>query len=165
MSTPLLFTTHTCTQIFIYLQGQSITDFCWSVLYLSTTCVQSSSNDAHGATHLKEAINCGNGVVTSWRKLSGGQTYFAPTWHCWISSALWWITCGWPGVLVVMNLSKAIWGPTRVIAWLLSAESRHWRGVLWQNTSAKTFFLLRRKKSKFSFFNCNSSQHKYVLWK
>lgn len=149
-----------------------VLEICWPTLYLSTTCVQYSCNDTRAATHFKEAINCGNGVVTLWRKVSGGQTYFAPTWHCWISSVLWWITCGWPEVLVVMNLSKAIWGPTRVIAWLLSAESRHWRGVLWQNISAKRVFcqylqvwvLFRRKKCWLS-FNRSSSKHKLRLWR
>lgn len=72
----------------------------------------------HIATHFEEATNC------------VAQTYFAPNWHWWISSGPWWITCDWPGVLVVMNLSKDMWGPTGVIAWLLSSESRHWWGVL-----------------------------------
>lgn len=86
-----------------------------------------------------------------------GQPYVAPAWHRWISSVAWWITCSWPGVLVVMNLSKTTWGPTRVIGWLLSAERRHRLAVLWQNISTKTaffFFIFLHKQVSYSGGKC-----------
>ena len=118
---PLLFTLQT-------LQGEGITD----LLYRSVTCAQSSYT-------LRESHKLCQWCRNLRLNLSAGKklhrVLLLQPWHCRISSSPWWITCCWPGVLVVMNLSKTIWGPTRVIAWPLSAESRHWRGMLWQNIS------------------------------
>lgn len=73
-----------------------------------------------------------------------------------------WITCGWPRLLVVMNLSKSTWGPTPVIGWLLSAESRHWLGYVVAKHQHRDCFCLTFER--FLFFSSPSffSQEEHV---
>lgn len=101
----------------------------------------SERHESHGAAHSHRVIKCVSGDVTSiWTESRKNAD-------------------GLPESDLGCSCDESVQshlGPTGVIAWLLSAVSRHWRGMLWQKPR-------RRRVSCLTFAHQDSHSEKKKL--